>query len=146
MEEATAPAREALAARCSCWLTSGTAVPICVLLAVAAMAAAIGLVAGLAGWRMVFAVAGVVMLALLGFERPSRSRSRRRPRSCPTLGEAMIGLFGLFGLAGAAGASMAPIAGRLADRGHARRVQTLLLGRCWRAGPCWPGDAARWCR
>jgi predicted MFS family arabinose efflux permease len=36
-------------------------------------------------------------------------------------------VIGLFGLAGAAGAAVAPLAGKIADRGHARLVQTLFL-------------------
>ena len=123
-----------------------------------------GVIAGLLGWRAVFAFAAAAMLVLAAVLR------RALPRIPPTaelpyrqllgsvlalvrdepvlrqrmaLGAAGFGCFsvlwtslafllsgapyhyghiviGLFGLAGVAGASVAPVAGRLADRGHGR--------------------------
>jgi predicted MFS family arabinose efflux permease len=131
-----------------------------------------GIVASLAGWRAMFVVAAVVMVALLGLLLRALPLApptevvpyRRALRSVLTLvaqepvlrlrmalgalGFATFSILwtsltfllaggsyhlseaaiGLFGLAGAAGASAAPIAGRLADRGYARLVQTVLLG------------------
>jgi predicted MFS family arabinose efflux permease len=123
-----------------------------------------GLIAGLLGWRAVFAFAAGAMLLLAAVLRRALPRVpptselpyprllssvvsliREEPvlRQRMALGAAGFGCFsalwtslafllsappyhygniviGLFGLAGVAGASVAPVAGRLADRGHAR--------------------------
>lgn len=130
-----------------------------------------GLIAGLLGWRAVFAFAAAAMLALaavlqraLPLVPPTEEMAYRdllrsvlrlvrdEPvlRQRMTLGAAGFGCFsalwtalafllsgppyhygniviGLFGLAGVAGASAAPVAGRLADRGHARLATSLGL-------------------
>jgi predicted MFS family arabinose efflux permease len=130
-----------------------------------------GLVAALGGWRLVFALAAVGMLALaLALRRglspvqppehlPYRDLLRSvfsLVRSEPILRRRMAlgalsmggfsvlwtsiafllakppyeygeGVIGLFGLAGLAGALVAPLAGRLADRGHDRSSLVVLL-------------------
>lgn len=130
-----------------------------------------GLIAALAGWRVVFALgAGAMLLLSLVGRRwlprvpPTEQVSYRAAlwsvltlvRHEPVLRQRMAlgslgfacfsvlwtsitfllshspygyssAVIGLFGLAGAAGASVAPLAGRIADRGHAALVQTLFL-------------------
>jgi predicted MFS family arabinose efflux permease len=130
-----------------------------------------GLIAGALGWRVVFAVAAVLMVALAATlqrflpQVPSTQQMRYRAllgsvlrliREEPVLRQRMVlgglafGCFsilwtslsfllsgapfhygnttiGLFGLAGVAGASAAPVAGRLADRGHGRMAATATL-------------------
>lgn len=130
-----------------------------------------GLVAELGGWRLVFALAAVGMLALavalrrgLSPTEPAESvpypellrsvvalvrsepvlRQRMALGACSMGGFSVLwtsiafllakppyeygeGVIGLFGLAGLAGALAAPIAGRLADRGHERSSLYVLL-------------------
>lgn len=131
-----------------------------------------GLVAELAGWRAVFAMAAVLMLVLAVVVRlvlplvPAPAPGTAYPRLLgtvlalvrddPVLRVRMVlaavgfacfsvlwtavsfllaappysygpATIGLFGLAGLAGALAAPLAGRLADRGHALRTVTVAL-------------------
>jgi predicted MFS family arabinose efflux permease len=130
-----------------------------------------GLVAALGGWRLVFALAAVGMLALAlalrrGLSPVAPTEELRYPellrsvfslvKSEPVLRRRMAlgalsmggfsalwtsiafllakppyeygeGVIGLFGLAGLAGALVAPLAGRLADRGHDRSSLVVLL-------------------
>jgi predicted MFS family arabinose efflux permease len=130
-----------------------------------------GLVAALGGWRLVFALAAVGMLALAlalrrGLSPVAPTENLRYPellrsvfslvKSEPVLRRRMAlgalsmggfsvlwtsiafllarppyeygeGIIGLFGLAGLAGALVAPLAGRLADRGHDRSSLVVLL-------------------
>ncbi len=130
-----------------------------------------GLVAEIGGWRLVFALAAVAMLALalalrrglpplapaerLGYPEALRSvlslvasepvlRQRMALGALAFGGFAVLwtslafllakppyeygeGVIGLFGLAGLAGALVAPLAGRLADRGHVRPTLMVLL-------------------
>ncbi len=130
-----------------------------------------GLLAAVLGWRMVYVLAAVAMLALALTLRaalplvppteklPYRSLMasvlrlvREEPvlRLRMALGAAAMGCFsvlwtsiafllsgspyhygnaaiGLFGLAGLAGALIAPVAGRLADRGHGRLTTTAMI-------------------
>jgi predicted MFS family arabinose efflux permease len=131
-----------------------------------------GLIAELAGWRAVYALAaaGMATLALglrramplapppqshLGYRETLRSvlrLVRREPilRQRMAMGLASFtsfailwtsltyllsappfdygeGVIGIFGIAGIAGASIAPVSGRLADRGHARLALTAFL-------------------
>ncbi len=130
-----------------------------------------GLVAEVGGWRLVFALAAIAMLALALALRRGLSPvapTERLPypellrsvvtlvRSEPVLRQRMAlgalsmggfsvlwtsiafllakppyeygeGVIGLFGLAGLAGALVAPLVGRLADRGHDRSSLIVLL-------------------
>lgn len=130
-----------------------------------------GLVAEVGGWRAVFAVAAVALVALALVLRralPVVPRASALPygallrsivalvREEPVLRQRMAivacnmaafsmlwtaiafllhdspygyseGVIGLFGLVGVVGVVIAPVAGRLADRGHARLVMTALL-------------------
>jgi predicted MFS family arabinose efflux permease len=133
-----------------------------------------GLIAAVAGWRTVFAVAAGLMLLLsaaLGHLLPPVAPTQKmryatllrsvmkliaeQPvlRQRMALGALGFGCFsvlwtslaflltggsgshyhygnatiGLFGLAGMAGALIAPVAGRMADRGHGRRAATLAI-------------------
>ncbi|HWT93586.1 MAG TPA: MFS transporter [Solirubrobacteraceae bacterium] len=130
-----------------------------------------GLIAEVGGWRAVFAVAAVGLVALALVLRralPVVPRTSALPypallrsivglvREEPVLRQRMAivacnmaafsmlwtaiafllhdepygyseGVIGLFGLVGVAGVAIAPVAGRLADRGHSRAVMTALL-------------------
>ena len=130
-----------------------------------------GLVAELGGWRLVFALAALAMLALAlalrrGLPPLAPAEHLRYPEALrsvlslvasePVLRQRMAlgalsfggfavlwtslafllakppygygeGVIGLFGLAGLAGALVAPLAGRLADRGHDRPTLVVLL-------------------
>jgi predicted MFS family arabinose efflux permease len=127
-----------------------------------------GVIAQLVGWRVVYVLAGVLMLvlaAVLRFALPRVPATERLPypallrsvvhlvRSEPLLRQRMLlgatafgcfsvlwtslafllsgapyhygnAVIGLFGLAGLAGATIAPVAGRLADRGHGQLAMT----------------------
>ena len=131
-----------------------------------------GLIADLAGWRTVYALAAIGMAALaltlrrvmplapppqsrVGYRGTLRSvlrlvgrepvlRQRMAMGLCSFASFAILwtsltfllsgapfdyseGLIGIFGIAGIAGASIAPVSGRLADRGHARLALTVFL-------------------
>lgn len=130
-----------------------------------------GVIAGIAGWRTVFAAAAVAMLVLAGVLSRALGRMggstrmryssllgsvlalvREEPvlRQRMLLGGLAFGCFsvlwtslafllagppydlgntaiGLFGLAGVAGAAIAPVAGRMADRGKGRLAATAAL-------------------